>query len=55
MGDPTVLSTYTAAGVTGALAGVRLRLAATLTYDRVTLDQRNYWDRAFGFELALRR
>ncbi len=55
MGDPTVLSTYTATGVMGTLAGLRLRLAATLTYDRVTLDGRDHWDRAFGFELALRR
>lgn len=55
MGDPTVLTTHAAAGVTGTVVGLRLRLAATLSADRVTLDGQGYWDRAYGVELALRR
>ncbi|NMO14466.1 caspase family protein [Pyxidicoccus fallax] len=55
MGDPFTLTTHTAAGLTGTVAGLRLRLAATLSWDRVTVDGDDAWDRSFGVELALRR
>ncbi|MCP3100684.1 caspase family protein [Myxococcus sp. K15C18031901] len=55
MADPTVLTTHAAAGVAGRLLGVRLRLAATVASDRVTLDGDDYWNRMFGFELAFWR
>ncbi|WP_163994669.1 caspase family protein [Pyxidicoccus caerfyrddinensis] len=55
MGDPVMLTTHAAAGVTATVAGLRLRLAATLSADRVTLDGDDHWDRSYGLELALRR
>ena len=55
MGDPTLFTSHAAAGVTGQVAGLRLRLAATLSADRVTLDGDDKWDRAYGVELAFRR
>jgi len=55
MGDPTLWTTHAAAGVEGRLLGLRMRLAATLAGDRVTLDGDDRWDRMFGFELAFRR
>ncbi|NTX03059.1 MULTISPECIES: caspase family protein [Myxococcus] len=55
MWDPTLLTTHAAAGVAGRLLGLKLRLAATASADRVTLDGDDRWDRMFGIELALRR
>lgn len=55
MWDPTLLTTHAAAGVAGRLLGLKLRLAATASADRVTLDGDDRWDRMFGVELALRR
>ncbi|MFP2910285.1 caspase family protein, partial [Pyxidicoccus sp. 3LFB2] len=55
MADPLVLTTHAAAGVTATVAGLRLRLAATLSGDLVTLDGKDRWDTSYGVELALRR
>ncbi|WP_164017428.1 caspase family protein [Pyxidicoccus trucidator] len=55
MGDPLVLTTHAAAGVMAKVSGLRLRLAATLSADRVTLNGKDYWDPSYGVELALRR
>ncbi|MFY2563549.1 caspase family protein [Corallococcus terminator] len=55
MWDPTLLTTHVAAGVAGRLLGLKLRLAATVAADRVTLDGDDKWDRMLGLELALRR
>jgi hypothetical protein len=55
LGDPTVLTTHVAAGVTAKVAGLSFRLAATASSDRVTLSGDDRWDPSYGLELALRR
>ncbi|WP_141326712.1 caspase family protein [Myxococcus sp. AB025B] len=55
MGDLTVSTGHLAAGAAGRLFGMNLRLAATASADRVTLDGDDAWDTMFGLELALRR
>ncbi|RKG73338.1 caspase family protein [Corallococcus terminator] len=53
--DPTMLTTHVAAGVTGRLAGMKLRLSAQVGLDRVTANGRTGVDRQYGLEISLRR
>ncbi|HZI13495.1 MAG TPA: caspase family protein [Myxococcus sp.] len=55
MGDPFMLTTHLAAGVTAKVSGLHFRLAATASSDRVTLSGDDRWDPSYGLELALRR
>ncbi|MFB1480201.1 caspase family protein [Corallococcus sp. RDP092CA] len=53
--DPTMLTCHAAAGVTGRLAGMSLRLSAQVGMDRVTVNGRTGMDPQYGLELSLRR
>ncbi|WP_223638802.1 caspase family protein [Corallococcus sp. EGB] len=53
--DPAMLTGHVAAGVTGRLAGMRLRLSAQVGMDRVTANGRTGVDPQYGLEISLRR
>ncbi|RKH28549.1 caspase family protein [Corallococcus sicarius] len=53
--DPLLLTSHVAAGVTGRLAGMKLRLSARVGMDRVTANGRTGMDPQYGLEVSLRR
>ncbi|RKH05635.1 caspase family protein [Corallococcus sp. CA053C] len=53
--DPLLLTSHVAAGVTGRLAGMKLRLSAQVGLDRVTANGRTGMDPQYGLEISLRR
>ena len=53
--DPLLLTSHVAAGVTGRLGGMKLRLSARAGLDRVTANGRTGMDPQYGLELSLRR
>ncbi|MFP2930432.1 caspase family protein, partial [Pyxidicoccus sp. 3LG] len=55
VGDPTLFTSHAAVGVTMNVAGLRWRLAGTVSGDLVTLDGRERWDPSYGLELTFRR
>ncbi|NOK39585.1 caspase family protein [Corallococcus exercitus] len=53
--DPALLTGHVAAGVTGRLGGMPLRLSAQVGLDRVTANGRTGMDPQYGLEISLRR
>ncbi|RKH54992.1 caspase family protein [Corallococcus llansteffanensis] len=53
--DPLLLTSHVAAGITGRLAGMKLRLSAQVGLDRVTANGRTGMDPQYGLEISLRR